>query len=254
MPDPFPWLVLLAGLAAGAVNAIAGGGTLLTFPALLGAGLPAVMANTTSTIALWFGMPGSVWAYRRQLREVKAWILPLGIVSLVGGGIGAWLLLAMPESIFEQVIPWLILLATALFLFNEPLRRWAKAHADEPHGPSTKAIAFQSLVAIYGGYFGAGIGIMMLAGLSLVGLRDVQRMNALKNLLGCLCNTVATIGFLVSGRYDLVHALILFAGALPGYFLGAHLARRIPAKFVRGIVGVIGIVLAAQMLWRLHAG
>ncbi|GAA5481526.1 sulfite exporter TauE/SafE family protein [Haloferula sargassicola] len=249
MPDPFPWLVLLAGLAAGAVNAIAGGGTLLTFPALLAAGLSPVVANTTSTIALWFGIPGSVWSFRHRLREVRAWIWPMGLVSLVGGGVGAWLLLAMPESIFEVAIPWLILLATGLFLFNEPLRRWARAHAGEPEGPSPKALAFQSVVAIYGGYFGAGIGIMMLAGLGILGFRDVNRMNALKNLLGALCNTAATIGFLVSGRYDLPHALILLAGAFPGYFIGAHFAQRIPAKVVRVIVAAIGIGLAAKLLF-----
>lgn len=248
MPDPFPWLVLLAGFAAGAVNAIAGGGTLLTFPALLAAGLPPVMANTSSTIALWFGIPGSVWSFRQRLREVRAWILPMGLVSLIGGGIGAWLLLAMPESIFEASVPWLILLATGLFLFNEPLRRWTRAHAAEPVGPTPKAMAFQSVVAIYGGYFGAGIGIMMLAGLGLLGFRDVHRMNALKNLLGALCNTAATIGFLISGRYDLPLTLVLLAGAFPGYFIGAHYAQRIPANIVRIIVAAIGIGLAVKLL------
>ena len=251
MPEPFPWLVLVAGFLAGAVNAIAGGGTLLTFPALLAAGLPPVLANTTSTIALYFGIPGSVWAFRKRLHEVKPWILPLGIVSLIGGGFGAWLLLAMPESIFEVAVPWLILLATALFLFNEPLRRWTRAHSEEPTRPGGKAVLFQAFVAIYGGYFGAGIGIMMLAGLSLLGFRDVQRMNALKNVLGALCNTAATIGFVVSGRFDLPFVVILLAGALPGYFVGGHFAQRIPQKAVRMIVAVIGIGLAGKMLLKI---
>ena len=187
------WIVLLAGLLAGAINAIAGGGTMLTFPALLAAVLPPVLANTTSTVALYFGMPGSVWAFRKRLKEVRRWILPLGIVSLIGGLLGAALLLYLPESVFEASVPWLILFATLLFLLNEPLKRWAGKHAnaDEPEQHTRLGIPFQSGVAIYGGYFGAGIGIMMLAGLGVLGLRDVHRMNALKNVLGLLCNTAA---------------------------------------------------------------
>lgn len=241
-----------AGFLAGAINAIAGGGTMLTFPALLAAGLPPVLANTTSTVALYFGMPGSVWAFRRRLREVKPWILPLGLVSLLGGLAGAWLLLALPASVFEQAVPWLILMATALFLLNEPLRRWLKRHApdesDETPPLSAWGLGFQSIVAVYGGYFGAGIGIMMLAGLGLLGLRDVNRMNALKNLLGLLCNTAAMTWFLVSGSFDLRLALFLLAGSVPGYFLGGHFAQRIPALAVRIIVATTGLAIAGHLL------
>jgi len=244
------WIVLLSGLLAGAINAIAGGGTMLTFPALLAAGLPPVMANTTSTVALYFGMPGSVWAFRQRLKEVKRWILPLGIVSLAGGLIGAALLLYLPESVFERSVPWLILFATLLFLLNEPVKRWAGKHATsaEPKQPSRSGIAFQSTVAIYGGYFGAGIGIMMLAGLSVIGLQDVHRMNALKNLLGLLCNTAAMVFFLISGTFDGRLAVILLIGSIPGYFLGGHYSQKIPAKAVRAIVGLVGITIAIHLL------
>lgn len=250
MLTPPEWIVLFSGLLAGAINAIAGGGTMLTFPALLAAGLPPVMANTTSTVALYFGMPGSVWAFRKRLKEVKRWILPLGIVSLIGGLVGAALLLYLPESVFERSVPWLILFATLLFLLNEPVKRWAGKHAgsDEPKQPTRLGIAFQSGVAIYGGYFGAGIGIMMLAGLSVIGLKDVHRMNALKNLLGLLCNTAAMAFFLISGAFDGRLALILLAGSIPGYFLGGHFSQKIPAKAVRAIVGLVGITIAIHLL------
>lgn len=246
------WIVLLSGLMAGAINAIAGGGTMLTFPALLAAGLPPVMANTTSTVALYFGMPGSVWAFRHRLKEIRCWILPLGIVSLLGGLAGAALLLCLPESVFEHSVPWLILLATLLFLLNEPVKRWAGKHAnaEEPDRPTSIGIAFQSGVAIYGGYFGAGIGIMMLAGLSVLGLRDVHRMNALKNLLGLLCNTAAMLFFLLSGSFDGRLTVILLAGSIPGYFLGAHYSQKIPARAVRAIVGIVGITIATFLLWK----
>jgi hypothetical protein len=210
------------------------------------------MANTTSTVALYFGMPGSVWAFRKRLKEIRRWILPLGIVSLIGGFLGAALLLYLPESVFEVSVPWLILLATLLFLLNEPVKRWAGKHAiaEEPESPTRLGIAFQSGVAIYGGYFGAGIGIMMLAGLGLLGLRDVHRMNALKNVLGLLCNTAAVAFFLVSGNFEGRLALILLAGSIPGYFLGGHFSQKISPKAVRAIVGIIGIAIAAHLLWK----
>lgn len=224
---------------------------MLTFPALLAAGLPPVLANTTSTVALYFGMPGSVWAFRKRLSEVKAWILPLGIISLLGGFGGAWLLLALPESVFERAVPWLLLFATLLFLINQPLRRWLNSQeSEEPEKPSAGAIAFQGGVAIYGGYFGAGIGIMMLAGLGLLGLRDVHRMNALKSLLGLLCNTAAVVWFLSLGAVDWRLAGFLLAGSIPGYFFGSHFAQKISPSAVRIIVAIIGISIAAHLFWK----
>lgn len=243
---------MAAGFFAAVMNSVAGGGTMLTFPALLGAGLSPVLANTTSTVALFLGMPGSVWAFRRKLWEVRAWILPLATVSLIGGIGGGVLLLALPPEVFAAVVPWLLLFATLLFMVNSPIQRWLRKRrgtsvAEEPGRPKAWGIVFQSGVAVYGGYFGAGIGIMMLAGLGLLGLRDVNRMNALKALLGMTCNIGSVVYFISRGSVDWPLAAWLFAGSIPGYFFGSHFAQRIPPVAVRSIVVIIGIGIAIRL-------
>jgi uncharacterized membrane protein YfcA len=254
VPDSTEWIVLAAGFLAAVMNSVAGGGTMLTFPALLAAGLSGVMANTTSTVALFIGMPGSVWAFRKKLAEVKSWILPLGLVSLLGGLAGGWLLLAMPSSFFDAVVPWLLLFATALFLLSDPIRRWVAKYQpstiDHPRSPPGWGIAFQTGVGIYGGYFGAGIGIMMLAGLSLVGMKDVHRINALKSLLGLLCNVASVVYFIYCDAVDWRLAGWLIAGSIPGYFLGSHYGQKIPAAAIRVIVAVIGVGIATRLFWQ----
>lgn len=257
-------LVGAAGFCAAMMNAIAGGGTMLTFPALLAAGLPPVLANTTSTVALGVGMPGGVWAFRRHLPAVSAWIVPLGLVSVLGGVAGGMLLLALPSEVFATIVPWLLLLATALFVLNEPLVRWlqrrqaslaglgktpaAVADVGAAPPPALRAwgIAFQSLVGLYGGYFGAGIGIMMLASLSLLGLRDINRLNALKALLALLVNSASIVYFIARGYVHWPLALCLMAGSIPGSIVGARLAQRIPARWVRFIAAVIGVSIAVS--------
>jgi uncharacterized membrane protein YfcA len=238
------------------MNAIAGGGTMLTFPALLAAGLPPVLANTTSTVALCVGMPGGVWAFRRHLVGLGGWIWPLGVVSVIGGIAGGMLLLAMPSAVFVAVVPWLLLLATALFVLHEPLVSWLRrrqggAGAEsgvEGRRPSAWGVGVQVLVGIYGGYFGAGIGIMMLASLSLLGLRDINRLNALKALLAFLVNMASVIYFLIHGHVDWSLAVWLMSGSVPGSIVGAKLAQRIPARWVRLIAATIGIIIAVS-LW-----
>jgi uncharacterized membrane protein YfcA len=255
----------LAGFGAAMMNAIAGGGTMLTFPALLAAGLPPVLANTTSTVALGVGMPGGVWAFRKHLPAVSGWIWPLGVASVVGGVAGGVLLLALPSGVFEAVVPWLLLLATALFVLNEPLVRWlnrrqamaaarggepAAADANravgEPVAPRPWGVAFQVLVGLYGGYFGAGIGIMMLAGLGLLGLREINRLNALKALLALLVNSASIVYFIARGQVEWPLACWLMAGSIPGSIVGARLAQRIPARWVRLIAAVIGVSIAVS--------
>lgn len=250
MPGTEEWIVLAAGFFAAVMNSVAGGGTMLTFPALMAAGLSGVMANTTSTVALFIGMPGSVWAFRKPLAEMKKWILPLGIVSLLGGIAGGLLLLILPEKLFDAVVPWLLLFATALFVLNGPIRRWISRGREipEPDRPKPLGLAFQSCVAIYAGYFGAGIGILMLAGLSAVGLRDVHRINALKSLLGLLCNLASVILFIAWGKVDWHLAAWLVAGSLPGYYFGSHFAQRISPTAVRTIVAIIGIGISLKLL------
>jgi uncharacterized membrane protein YfcA len=260
-----PWgaegWVALAGFGGAMMNAIAGGGTMLTFPALLAAGLPPVLANTTSTVALGVGMPGSVWAFRRHLPSVSAWIWPLGVASVLGGVAGGVLLLALPSEVFDALVPWLLLLATTLFVLNEPLVRWLKrrtaaptppgmaplaASPDHSAKPRPWGIAFQALVGLYGGYFGAGIGIMMLASLSLLGLRDINRLNALKAVLALLVNSASIVYFIARGQVDWPLAGWLMAGSIPGYVVGARLAQRIPSRWVRFIAAAIGVGIAVS--------
>ncbi len=245
------FLVCAAGFVAAVVNSIAGGGTMLTFPALMAAGLPPVLANTTSTVGLFLGMPGSVWAFRKRLAESKGWLWPLGIVSVLGGLAGAVLLLALPGKVFERLVPWLLLFATVLFMLNGPINRWLRRHAQpdapEPQKPPFWALISQAGVALYGGYFGAGIGIIMLAGLGVIGLRDINRMNAMKNLLGALVNIAAVILFIARREVNWPLAAWLMGGSIPGYYLGARLAQKIPPVWVRGFVSVVGLAIAASL-------
>jgi uncharacterized membrane protein YfcA len=247
------WMVCAAGFVAAMMNSIAGGGTMLTFPALLAAGVPGVLANTTSCVALFIGLPGSVWSFRRHLLGTKAWLAPLGVVSLLSGLAGGVLLLALPSEAFDVVVPWLLLLATLLFVLHGPLQRWARGKAPagpEPTRPRPWGIACQAVVGLYGGYFGAGIGIMMLACLSGLGLRDINRMNALKGALAILINGTSVVYFIARGQVHWPLAFWLMAGSVPGYFLGAVLAQRIPGAWVRGIAAVIGIGMAVVLWYR----
>src|ERR1051325_223716 len=186
--------LLASAMAAGGINAVAGGGTLLTFPTLLFFGTPALMANATSTLALMLGTAGSVFGYRRHFGAIRPWLWRFGPISVVGGLVGSILLTRTTEQIFSRLVPFLILFATLLFLGQGMFRRYAGA---EHRGGDWKvrlggAIFFQGLVAIYGGYFGAGIGILMLASLGFIGLSDIHQMNTVKTVLSSIINLVAT--------------------------------------------------------------
>lgn len=256
VPLPENLWILVAGFFAAAMNSVAGGGTMLTFPALIAAGLPLRLANTTSTVALFLGTPGSVWAYRRQLRGMRRLIIPLSIVSFLGGTFGGILLLMLSAEFFAKLVPWLVLFATFLFVVSKPLQRWVRHRqadpesAREPTRIPFRGLAFQALVAIYGGYFGAGIGIMMLAGLGVLGMRDIHRMNALKALLGMSCKIGSVIWFVSQGAVDWNAAGWLIVGSVPGYYFGSHFAQQIPPSVVRGLVVAIGISIAAGLLLR----
>jgi uncharacterized membrane protein YfcA len=246
--------VFAAAFAAGAVNSIAGGGTLITFPTLVWLGVPENVANATSTAALWPGSLGSAWGYRRELRQVEPANYSLVLPSLVGGMIGAVLLQLTPNDTFKHLVPFLILFATALFMAQEPLQRrfnFAAAHQARSHWLSWTMV-FQLGVAIYGGYFGAGIGILMLAALSLMGHTDIHRMNAVKNLLAVCINCVAGIYLLVGS--DLVifrDAAVMAIAAIAGGVAGAGLARRLGRLAVRRIVIGIGLLAALDQMRRL---
>ena len=245
----------LAAAAAGMVNAIAGGGTLITFPALLAFGMPAIIANATSTLALLVGTAGSVYGYREPIRAVRPWLKRFVPVSLVGGLLGGILLTVTKEETFAKMVPFLLLFATVLFLLQGPFRRFAgfddRAEAAAPHHHAVwGAVLFQFFVALYGGYFGAGIGILMLASLGLLGLTNIHEMNGLKTVLGSLINLVAAAYFVWAGLIDWPRAGVMTVGALAGYFLGARFAQRIPQRRVRQIITGIGFAISAVLFYK----
>jgi uncharacterized membrane protein YfcA len=238
-----------AAVAAGAINAVAGGGTLVTFPTLLLLNTPAVVANATSTVALVIGTAGSVFGYRQHLKSIRIWLWRFVPVSVLGGWIGSALLTRTTESTFSRLVPFLILFATVVFVAQGAFRQFAKSRPSR-HDLATPtrlwvAITFQFLVSIYGGYFGAGIGILMLASLGFLGLGNIHEMNALKTVLGSLINLVAAVWFILSGLIHWPKALIMAVGALAGYFLGSHFSQRIPQAQVRRIITLIGFALSA---------
>lgn len=257
----------LAAVLGGAVNAVAGGGTLLTFPSLLWAGQLEIIANATSTVALWPGALSSFWAYRSELGSSQREILVLAVPSFLGGIVGAMLLLHTDNATFARLVPYLILLATTLFVVQEPLVRWQRHRAAQgsptsPPVPATTAeqptpgtparwvavVAFQFLVGVYGGYFGAGIGILMLAAFGFLGFRNIHHMNALKNLNGMCINGIAALMFVVKELVDWRLALLMAVGAIVGGYAGAGTARRIGQKAVRRTIIGIGFSLSVWLL------
>ena len=243
-------LILLAGFGAGFINALAGGGSFLTFPSLIAAGLPAIDANASSTVALFPAQVATTYAYRAGLKESLA--DPringrvLAIISLVGGLAGALLLLATPESLFERSIPFLLGGATLVFAFGMVMPQDAERQLVGPVG----ILVAQVFVSIYGGYFGGGIGILMLAALTLYGLHDIVLMNSLKMLLASLMNLTATAVFVFSGKVHWLEAVILSAGSIAGGFAGAHAGSRIPPLYVRLFVILIGVVLSIHFYFK----
>ena len=246
--------LIFSGAAAGAVNAVAGGGTLLTFPTLLAFGTPPVVANATSTLALFLGTAGSVFGYRRHMESVKRWLWRFVPVSIAGGWIGSWLLTHTSDRTFSRMVPFLILFATVLFLAQGAFRRFAgldqRGEFHSKHHAIWGAIAFQFAVAVYGGYFGAGIGILMLASLGFIGLTNIHEMNALKTVLASLINCVAAIWFIYAGLIHWPKAGVMTAGALIGYFIGALYAQRIPQARVRQIITAIGFIIAGVTFYK----
>jgi uncharacterized membrane protein YfcA len=243
--------LVVAAVAAGAINAVAGGGTLVTFPVLLLFGTSPVIANATSTVALVLGTAGSIFGYRRHVAMVKTWLSRFLPVSLLGGLVGSVLLTHTSNEVFGKLVPFLILFATLLFLAQGAFRRFAGSAGGGAHHRSIAgAMVFQFAVAVYGGYFGAGIGILMLASLGFIGLTNIYEMNALKTILGSLINLVAAAWFVTSGLVDWPRALIMTAGALGGYFLGAHYSQRISQRAVRWIITGIGFVITAVTFYK----
>jgi hypothetical protein len=241
-----------AATAAGVINAVAGGGTLVTFPTLLFCGTAPIIANATSTLALVIGTAGSIFGFRQQYAAVKPWLGRFVPVSMIGGFLGSWLLTRTSNAVFARLVPFLILFATVLFLAQGAFRRMAgrEATAHAQHPSVWVAVGFQFAVAVYGGFFGAGIGILMLASLGFLGLDDIHEMNALKNILSSLINLVAAAWFTASGLIDWPKMAVMTVGALAGYWVGAHFSQRIPQARVRLFITIIGFVMSAVTFWK----
>jgi hypothetical protein len=239
-----------AAFLAGAINSVAGGGTLVSFPALIWLGLNSVAANATSTVAIWPGTVGSAWGYRRELASAEARFRILIVPSLIGGITGALLLRWTPPAFFDRLVPFLILFATLLFMAQDPVQRMLRT-ADSGTHQSGKwlvgALLFQLAVGIYGGYFGAGIGILMLAALSILGLKDIHEMNSLKVVFGGSINGVAAAYFIWAHMVEWPYVLIMAIGAILGGYLGAGTARKMGRTAVRRIVILIGFGMSISL-------
>ena len=241
-------LITVAALLAGIVNAVAGGGTFLSFPALLATGVPPITANASNAVALWPGSLASAWAFRRELKHFSHCLLPLSVIAFLGGLGGGLLLLSTSNAAFTRLIPWLLLLATLLFAFSKPLShliRHLTATSARPgnHRMGRGGYAFQLTVSLYGGFFGAGMGILMLAALAIQGIEDINEINALKNWLSAVIYSVAVITFILASAISWPHTLIMLAAGTTGGYAGAALARHLPARWVRGFIIIVGTIL-----------
>lgn len=249
-------VIFAAAFVAGMMNSVAGGGTLLTFPALIWIGMDPKAANVTSTVALWPGSLGAMLGFRRELRDSSRWMLWLTPSSIAGGLIGALLLLRTPSETFASIVPILILFATVLFAAGEPVTKLLRR---ENLGTDVNKVSrawwiaaavIQLFSAIYGGYFGAGNGIVMLAVLGLMGLSDIHQMNGLKNYFAMCINLIAAVYFVLCGPVKWGAAIIMVTGAIAGGYGGAGIARKLGRSFARRAVIAIGLAMAISLLFR----
>lgn len=250
-------LLFLVAVVGGTLNSVAGGGSFFTFPVLVFTGVPSIQANATSTVALWPGSIASVGAYRRELaQQDRTLIIVLITTSLVGGVLGALLLLHTPQSLFNFVLPYLLLIATLLFAFSGTLTKRLRARkpADgsiEILRPNYVGIAIsQFLIATYGGYFGGGIGILMLATLAMMGMENIHVMNAFKTVLASCINGVAVVTFILAGAIYWPQAVLMIVGAIIGGYGGAYFARKLDQRWIRIFVIVVGLIMTTYFFIR----
>ena len=237
--------MFFAGALGGGINAVAGGGSFVSFPALLFTGVPPIPANATNTLALWVGTTASGGAYPQKLNIPRRIMIPLVITSVVGGLAGAFLLIKTPAQTFLHVLPWLLLGATLLFAFGKHLtgRISAGISHDASNASVTGASIFELVVAVYGGYFGGGIGIMNLAMLAALGMTDIHAMNKLKVILGGVINGVATLTFIATGAIFWPQGIVMTVGAILGGVSTAHFAQKLPQSWVRAFVILVGTAM-----------
>jgi uncharacterized membrane protein YfcA len=247
-------LLFLAAFLGGALNSVAGGGSFIALPALLLAGVPPVSANATTTFAMWPGSVASVVAYRREMTGAWARVLRLGVVSLAGGLTGGLLLVKTSDESFMRLLPWLMLLAAATFTFGGRMTAWARRRrpAAAPSSPQVPlwTLPLQLLIATYGGYFGGGMGIMMLAAMAVAGMTDMHEMNGLKSLLAVAINGVALAAFIVDGAISWAPGMVMVAGGITGGYVGASMARRVSGPAVRVVVITVAWAMTGYFFLR----
>jgi len=241
-------LLIVAAFMAGAMNSVAGGGSFLTFPALVFTGVPSVVANATNTVALFPASLASAWAYRHDFPKTEGLSTRLVLaVALAGGVLGGWLLISTPEHTFNSLVPWLLLAATALFAAGKRLIRMLERVIH--FGPKT-LLTVQFVIAVYGGYFGGAMGIMMLAAYALFGLDNIHEANALKTLMSGAINAIAVVVFVFAGKVDWTPAAIMLVSAVAGGYLGARVARVMNPNHIRGVVIAIGVTMTVVFFLR----
>lgn len=248
---PAAALILLAGIGAGTINAVVGSGSLITFPTLVFLGYPPIVANVSNTVGLVTGSVSGAYGYRRELAGQRSRAIPLLIAGGAGGLTGAILLLTLPPSAFDTIVPILILTACALVAAQPRLSRWIDKRR---HTGSSRLLGGHALSAgvyltgVYGGYFGAAMGVILIALLSVLIADDLQRLNGLKNAIAAVINGIAAVLFLVVSPVDIKAALLIAIGATLGGVIGANLGRRVSPLVLRGAIIVIGVVVAARIL------
>lgn len=250
-----PWAALAifaAGLAAGTVNVIVGSGSLITFPTLLALGYPPVLANVSNNVGLVPGAASAVVAYRRELGGQRTRIVKLGSASLAGGVTGAVLLLALPASAFKAAVPALVLLATVLMAVQPRVSRWLATRGDRHIHGGLPLLAGVFLTGVYGGYFGAAQGVILMALLAIFIDDELQRLNGTKNALALIVNGVAAVVFLLVTNVDWAVVVLIAAGSTIGGQLGGHYGRRLPAEILRACIVVVGlgVAIALAVVWR----
>ncbi len=250
-------IIFVAAVLAGALNSVAGGGSFLSYPALVFSGVPLINANTTSTIALWPGTVASVGAYRKEIANERAGLWPLLVASFFGGIIGAIILLQTPQNTFAKLLPFLLLLATLLFAFSKRINTYVRGMVSTSRTTSQSTVRIgviflQFIIAVYGGFFGGGIGIMMLAAFGLLGMDNIHRMNGIKTLMATVINGVAVLAFVLAGTIYWPQALIMVVGAIIGGYTGATYAQRINPQRVRQFVIFVGCAMTVIFFVRTY--
>jgi uncharacterized protein len=255
---PHPLFLFFAALLGGTVNSVAGGGSFISFPALLFTGMAPIPANATNTVALWPGTAASAVAYRNAFTlETRELLPPLVGTCMIGGVLGAVILLRTPPATFLRLVPWLLLVATLLFVFSGRITTWIRGRAGHtagdkklPRGLFLSGLFIQLVIAMYVGYFGAGTGILVLALLALLGMENIHAMNGIKTLLVSVANGVAIVTFVWAGVVVWPQALLMIVGAAAGGYGGAYLAQKMNPQHVRRLVIAIGFAMAAYFFWR----